>query len=122
MHISGIPIILCAHQVNESEHSDPFIRLRCFSESKADPPQEPSMWNHRLYCLQMMAISSIGSNTPLTVVPAVAPMKNGLSPFLIDDFIEDTSFLRFILPWPSQGIILILLSPIPDWRPAFMNE
>ena len=42
--------------------------------------------------------------------------------YTIDDFIEDTSFLRFILPWPSQGIILILLSPIPDWRPAFMNE
>lgn len=51
--------------------SIPVNRCLCFLDTKAPPPQAASTCNHIPYSWQTLAISTIGSNAPNTVVPEI---------------------------------------------------
>ena len=57
-----------------------------------------STWSHKSCLLQIFAISSIGSNAPFTVVPAVALTKNGVLPSALCLKIRSSSLSGRILP------------------------
>ena len=57
-----------------------------------------STWSHKSCLLQIFAISSIGSNAPFTVVPAVALTKNGVFPSALCLKIRSSSLSGRILP------------------------
>ena len=57
----------------------------------------------------------MGSKHPLTVVPAVAPTKNGFDPLRIEAWIELSKAFGFILPLLSTSTLIILFVPIPSW-------
>ena len=57
-----------------------------------------STWSHKSCLLQILAISSIGSNAPFTVVPAVALTKNGVFPSALCLKIRSSSLSGRILP------------------------
>lgn len=65
-----------------------------------------STCSHRLCFSQMLAISSMGSNAPNTVVPAVALTKNGTAPWtntcMHTDFLPVTIWTEFFITIPSN--------------------
>lgn len=73
-----------------------------------------SMCSQSLCLWHISAISGIGSNAPMTVVPAVAFTKKGMCPLALRSRINSSSFEGIIRPRSSLGTITQLSVPNPQ--------
>mmetsp|Transcript_20924 Transcript_20924/g.64389 ORF Transcript_20924/g.64389 Transcript_20924/m.64389 type:complete len:288 (+) Transcript_20924:97-960(+) len=123
LHESATFISLCGFTTKLSHFSMPFNhRADASASQSAEPPQLPSTWCQRPSASQIAATSSIASNAPRTVVPAVDPTKNGVLPAAFASATALVNASPRMRPSASVGTAITLSSPSPKTRQDFLNE